>query len=101
MPEPEPEADDETAAHEVAGLVHDIGTMLHGRDSAVQSAVLADLLAMWLAGHVNLEDAAATERMRTSLLLAHMTLVCDLIEPNADRIMAQHARGETGPIRGG
>jgi hypothetical protein len=56
---------------------------------------------MWLAGHVNLEDAAATERMRTSLLLAHMTLVCDLIEPNADRIMAQHARGETGPIRGG
>lgn len=84
----EREAEAGAQAHEVSRLVHDIGTMLHGRDPAVQSATLADLLAIWLAGHVNLEDAAETERLRTSLLLAHMALVHDLVKPNADRIMA-------------
>jgi hypothetical protein len=94
----EPSGDGESQAHEVERLVRELGAVLHGRDPAVQSAVLADLLSMWLAGHVNFEDAAAAERHRTSLLLAHMTLVYDLVKPNADRIMAQHARGGSGPI---
>jgi hypothetical protein len=69
-------------------LVERIGRILHGRDPAVQSAALADLLAMWLAGHVVPGDPAETDRLRSDLLRDHVRLVADLVRPNAERINA-------------
>jgi DNA-nicking Smr family endonuclease len=42
--------------------------VLHGQGSAVQSLVLADLLAIWLAGHFVVEELGGAERPQTDNL---------------------------------
>ena len=56
---------------------------LRGRDPAVQSAVLADLTAMWLAGCVIRDDPNETRRLRAELLGHFTTLVRQLVPVNA------------------
>ena len=55
---------------------------LAGHDPIVQGAVLADLLSMWLAGHVVEGDDKATERLRRDLLKVHVAFVKGLIPIN-------------------
>ena len=69
-------------ATEVMALVHAIRPLLAGRSPEVQGAVLADLLAMWLAGHVMLGDPKATKRMRDETLEVHLKGVRALIDLN-------------------
>jgi len=61
-------------------LVEAISPLLAGFEPEVQSAVLADLLAMWLAGHLGERQAVA--ELREQLLAGHIKLVRDLIPAN-------------------
>jgi hypothetical protein len=69
-------------ATEVLALVREIRPLLAGRDASVQGAVLADLLAMWLAGHVQLGEPEATKRIRARMLETHIVGVKALIDIN-------------------
>jgi hemerythrin len=69
-------------ADEVVALVHAIELFLAGRASEVQGAALADLLAMWLAGHVVRGDPQASEAYREKVLELHLDAVRRLIPVN-------------------
>ena len=60
-----------------------VAPRLAGQPPELQSAVLADLAARWLAGHVCPGDRKATKRLRRKLLAQYVQLVHDLVEPNA------------------
>jgi hypothetical protein len=68
---------------EVVSLSNKIRPFLAGREPAVQSAVIADLLAIWLAGF-RAVDEEGTERLRNGLLYGHVRLVRDLIHVNEE-----------------
>jgi hypothetical protein len=55
---------------------------LAGKPSQVQSAVLADLLATFLAGHIMVGDEEATNAVREEHLGLHIELVRKLIPVN-------------------
>ena len=69
-------------ATEVMELVQAISPLLVGRSHWVQGAVLADLLAMFLAGHIVRGDPKATERLREVMLKHHVIGVRKLIDLN-------------------
>ena len=69
-------------ALEVAELVRQIRPLLLGKDPDVQGAALADLLAMWLAGHVMRGDPKMTKKLREMMLKAHIVAVRGLIPLN-------------------
>lgn len=77
-----------TDVHEVYRLVSAIRPMLAGRDPAVISATLADLLAMLIAGH--------HPDLRRDVLKQHMTLVRDLIPQNEKQMFGD----EGWPVNG-
>ena len=62
-----------TRAMEIARTMH---RLLHGHPPEIQGAVLADLLATWLAGHPPV--------MREAVLQAHIEQMRPLIEINED-----------------
>jgi hypothetical protein len=66
----------EPSTHEVEALVNEIRPLLAGKGPAVQGAVLADLLAMFIAGHRDAE-------LRDEILQLHIEAVRHLI-PFAD-----------------
>jgi hypothetical protein len=68
---------------EVVALVDRIKPLLAGRPVETQGAVLADLLAIWLAGHQVEGDPEATRAMREALLAFHLEQVRDLTKVNA------------------
>jgi hypothetical protein len=70
----------ESFPDQVEELVNRIRPILAGQRPDIQSAVLADLLAMWLAGFHDLEGH--TQGVRLELLEGHIELVKRLIEPN-------------------
>lgn len=71
--------DDATEAME---LVAAIRPLLAGKNEHVQSAVLADLLASWLAGHVILGNPKETRKARKQVLKMHLVAVETLIDIN-------------------
>jgi hypothetical protein len=73
----------ETDIIDIGNLVERIKPLLAGRPSKIQGAALADLLAIWLAGHVIAGDAEATHELRAKLLEMHVDKVLDLIPVNA------------------
>jgi hypothetical protein len=68
---------------EVPRIVEQIKPALAGLPPEVQGAILADLLAIWLAGHHVEGDADATRKMRAELLAEHCTAVRQLTTVNA------------------
>jgi hypothetical protein len=68
---------------EVQDLVDRCGKVLHGHDPMLQGAALADLLAMWLAGHVG----PGAEQLRHTLLFEHIRTVRSLVPVNEAMIM--------------
>lgn len=79
----DPEAFD-TAAN---ALVDDVKGLLGGRDPELQGAVLADLVALWIAGHRigpsspgPGADRAEGDEMRAELLALHCRHVGELVE---------------------
>jgi hypothetical protein len=69
-------------ATEAMELVAAIRPLLAGKSEHVQSAVLADLLASWLAGHVMLGDPKETRKVRKQMLKMHLVAVEALIDIN-------------------
>jgi hypothetical protein len=68
---------------EVTAIVDKIRPLLAGREPDIQGAVIADLLALWLAGHHVAGDTDATRKMRAELLAMHCSEVRELITINA------------------
>lgn len=77
------------AAEETEHVCALIRPLLAHRNPMIQSAVLADLLATWLAGYVANEDADA---LREQLLANHIELVKALIKPNEMALLHQAKR---------
>jgi hypothetical protein len=65
---------------------YEIGLLLHGIGPVIQGAILADLLAIWLAGHFG------SNGMREQLLNDHIRTVWQLIPCNEREILARHRR---------
>ena len=57
--------------------------LLAGKHPEIQGAALADLTAIWLAGHVHPGDPEMTAGLRESLLELHITAIRKLIPVNA------------------
>ncbi len=72
--------------HAISALVDDIKPHLAGKSAPVQGAALADLLAIWLAGHHVEGDEVATSGLRNTLLSMHVETVLQLIPINAREI---------------
>lgn len=70
----------EAKAVETQELVNQIAPMLHGRDPGVTGGCLADLLAMWLAGHPDF--------VREDMLAFHMMSTMELVAVNEKIIFA-------------
>lgn len=64
-----------SVTQEVEALSGEISPLLHGRAPDIVGAVLADLTAMWLAGHVVQGDPEAAENLREQLLLMHVRTI--------------------------
>ena len=67
-------------------LVQRIRPLLAHRPSQTQGAVLADLLAIWLAGHIVQGDPAETAKLREDMLATHLEFVRLLIPVNSRAI---------------
>jgi hypothetical protein len=65
-------------------LVQNVMAHFKGKPALVQGAALADLLAMWLAGHLDRDDPEGekTELIREQMLEAHLIAVRALIPVN-------------------
>lgn len=70
----------------VPQLVERIRPILAGVPSPVQGAVLADLLAIWLAGHIDRTSSQHTDALREELLQHHLATVRALVPVNAAHI---------------
>jgi hypothetical protein len=81
-------------ATEAAEMFDAITEVLRGHHPYVQGAVLADLLAMFIAGHSLVGDAKGTDQMRENLLAEHIKAVRLLIAPN-EKIIAERQANPT------
>lgn len=77
-----------TLAPEVAPLVNQIRKILAGKRPELQGAVLADLLALWLAGH-SVGNPVHDDTLREDLLANHLTIVRQLVPINV-QLIARH-----------
>lgn len=64
-----------------------VSKALAGRDPMIQGAVLADLVAIWLAGHIVPTDKDLTNKLREDLLAVHVEHVRKLIPVNEAMLM--------------
>jgi hypothetical protein len=76
-------ANRDAGTREIAHVVELIKPILAGREPIVQGAVLADVLAIWLAGHQVEGDAEATRKLRGDILATHLLMVEELTAVNA------------------
>lgn len=80
-----------TDPEEVMVLVARIRPLLAGRASHVQGGALADLLAIFLAGHIVPGNPAATDDLRERILQMHLEMVRELVPVNASEIHGKRA----------
>lgn len=71
-------------AEEIRSAVARIKPLLAHRAPVVQGAILANLVAIWLAGHQVEGDAQATHKLRARLLALHLSAVEELTAANAE-----------------
>lgn len=72
-------------------LWEDCGQILRNHPPEIQGAVLADLMATWLAGHIVHDgkwkiDRKATDRERRKQLILLISAVKNLVGPNEARV---------------
>jgi hypothetical protein len=61
-------------------LLDRLAPILEGQPAELQGAVIADMTALWLAGHRVQGDRAEGDRVREKLLQLHATHVRELVE---------------------
>lgn len=71
---------------EAPEIAERIYPMLAGLHPTVQGAIIADLTATWIAGHVVEGNPQDTEKLRKFLFEQHIRLTSSLIEPNAEML---------------
>jgi hypothetical protein len=74
-------------------IVSSIGPLLHGLPPEIQGAVLADLFAIWLAGHQG--EKPGIDKFRERMILDWCKTVRDLIPVNEKMIAERMAEGAT------
>jgi hypothetical protein len=89
-----------TEAEEVEAVVEAVRPLFAGKRPEIQGAALADLLAMWLAGHVDRDDPEGKNSalIQEELIEIHLAMVRQLIpinyamliEPELDRRWNRH-----------
>jgi hypothetical protein len=67
-----------TIPEQVAPIVESITPLLAGKPPELQAMVLAELLAIWLAGHFIPGDEDATRKLRAELVASHCKAVRQL-----------------------
>jgi hypothetical protein len=80
--------DSSAAAKLSQKLCAKIAPLLAGNDPAVQSAALADLSAMWIAGHFVPNSVSGTKELRKELLREHVKLIRQLVPLNEQKLLA-------------
>jgi len=73
-------------ANAILAIADKIKPLLAGNSPEVQGAVLAELTAIWLAGHRVPGDPRAQQSLRAELLAMHIEAVTDLVDPNDQEI---------------
>jgi hemerythrin len=79
-------------ADDVVALVAQLRPLLASKPSEIQGAALADLLSIWLAGHVIRGDHKATKRLRDKVLNIHIEIVRRLIPISFKMCIEPHLR---------
>jgi N-dimethylarginine dimethylaminohydrolase len=67
----------------VKKLWPELQAVLAGRPAKEQGAILADLTAIWIAGHVERGNPAGTQRLRNQLVLHQLDYIDQLVPINA------------------
>ena len=75
---------------DIGAIVNAISPILKGRTPAIQSAVLADLVATFVAGHRVEGDRAATRDLRQAILATHTKYARALVSLHAQLIHGEH-----------
>jgi hypothetical protein len=88
---------DTVRIREIARAVERIKPIIAGRPAKMQGAILADLLAIWLAEHRVVGDEDATRTMRAELLKGHIAVARKLMTVNAG---AASGRADQSSARG-
>jgi hypothetical protein len=83
----QPELDAEQASLQARAVVQQIRPLLAGLRSESQGAILADLLSLWLAGHLVPGSQEETDELRTLLLDNHIEAVRALIPSSEQEIL--------------
>jgi len=73
---------------EVDALVNEIRPLLAGKGPLLQGAALADLVAMFIAGHRG-RDAAETAMRQMEIMVLHIETVGNLIPVNEKLLMGE------------
>jgi hypothetical protein len=81
-------------ARQAAVLVERVGPLLDGQPCAAIGIALADLVAMYLAGHVIPGDPGGTETVR-GILLGNICELVGTLVPINERIIIRDAEGKT------
>jgi hypothetical protein len=77
--------------HKAMELIEKIKPILKGNSPAITSAVLADLLALFLAGHQDPDgEGPHMDRLREEILERWIALVRDLIPINVGIVRGRH-----------
>ena len=79
---------DHAGAEQVRTLSHEIRPLLHGKPQVVIGSVLAELLSLWVAGHVIPGSQAETDAYRSAVLVMLMEQVNGLIPASSREIKA-------------
>lgn len=81
------ELDSDAAATQARALTLQVKSMLAGLPSEIQGAVLADLLSLWLAGHLVPGKREETDKLREFLIEQHVLAVRSLIPSSEAEIL--------------
>jgi hypothetical protein len=74
---------------QIWAIVAQVRPLLAGKPAEIQGGVLADCLALWLAGHQIEGDEKATATLRANLLALHMGAVQALTIVNAKQLRTE------------
>jgi hypothetical protein len=82
-----PEIDSDEGAKQAQAIKRQIRPHLAGLPSEVQGAILADLLSLWLAGHIVPGNRRETDSLRSVLLRQHVKAVREMIPSSEAEIL--------------
>lgn len=78
----------------IGELVDRIKPLLAGIPGEIVGGALADLAAIWIAGHVMPNDPIMTSRLRAEILATHVRFIAELVSLNAKMIGAELVAAE-------